>query len=158
MVPAAVNALLFEEEKLTYSRAPAVPDSTPHQESSLELLDFTFNAENPHIQLYEFETILLCQPEHLARVYGNCGAGIAALQSVVAAATSPEVVNDGKTTAPSKRIIEQFPHYRGQKTTVGVELAHFVGIDTTRSHCVHFDRWLKKLESLGAPPAGADPL
>ena len=87
----------------------------------------------PHIQLYEFETILLCEPGHFALVYENSGAGIAALQAAVAAATSPELVNDGETTAPSKRIISQFPQYIGQKTTVGVELAECVGIDTTRA-------------------------
>src|SRR5213079_256850 len=78
----------------------------------------------PHLQLYEFETILLCDPCHFSWEYENCGAGIAALQAAVVAATSPELVNDGETTAPSKRIIRQFPQYSGQKTTVGVELAH----------------------------------
>jgi hypothetical protein len=105
----------------------------------------------PHIQLYEFETILLCDPSHFALVYEDSSAGIAALQAVVAAATSPELVNDRETTAPSKRIIGLFPQYSGQKTTIGVELAHCVGIDTTRSLCPHFDRWLKTLESLGSP-------
>lgn len=108
----------------------------------------------PHIQLYEFETILLCDPGHFALVYENSGAGIAALQAAVAAATSPELVNDGATTAPSKQIISQFPQCSGQKTTVGVELAHCVGLDTTRSRCAHFERWLKTLESLGSAPAG----
>jgi hypothetical protein len=111
----------------------------------------------PHLQLYEFETILLCAPGHFALVYEECGAGIAALQAAVAEAKSPELVNDGATTAPSKRIISQFPQYSGQKTTVGVELAHCVGIDTTRSLCAHFDRWLMTLESLESPPAGGAP-
>jgi hypothetical protein len=111
----------------------------------------------PHIQLYEFETILLCAPGHFTLVYEASGAGVAALQAAVAAAKSPELVNDGATTAPSKRIISQFPQYSGQKTTVGVELAHCVGIDATRSLCAHFDRWLKTLESLGSPPAGGAP-
>ena len=106
-----------------------------------------------HIQLYEFATILLCEPGHFALVYEKSDAGIAALQAAVAEATSPELVNDGETTAPSKRIISQFPQYGGQKTTVGVELAHCVGIDTTRTLCAHFDRWLKSLESLGSAPA-----
>lgn len=111
----------------------------------------------PHIQLYEFETILLCEPGHLALVYEDSSAGIAALQAAVAAATSPELVDDGEATAPSKRIIGQFPQYSGQKTTVGVELAQCVGIDTTRALCAHFDDWLKTLESLESPPAGGAP-
>jgi hypothetical protein len=111
----------------------------------------------PHIQLYEFETILLCAPGHFALVYEESGAGIASLQAAVATATSPELVNDGDTTAPSKRIISHFPQYSGQKTTIGVELANCVGIDTTRILCAHFDRWLKTLESLGSPPAEGAP-
>ena len=111
----------------------------------------------PHIQLYEFETILLCEPTHFALVYEECGAGITALQAAVIEATSPELVDDRANTAPSKRIISQFPQYSGQKTTIGVELAACVGIDTTRSLCAHFDRWLKSLESLDAPPAEGVP-
>src|SRR5262249_32339833 len=102
----------------------------------------------PHIQLYEFETILLCEPTHLALVYENAANGIAELETAVAAALSPELVNDGEAAAPSKRIMAHFPHYSGQKTTVGAELAHCVGIDATRRLCPHFDKWLKTLESL----------
>jgi hypothetical protein len=107
----------------------------------------------PHIQLYEFETILLCEPAHLALVYENAGDGIAALRASVAAATSPELVNDGEATAPSKRIIAQFPQYERQKTAVGAELANCVGIDTARRLCRHFDSWLKALEALASTPA-----
>jgi hypothetical protein len=104
----------------------------------------------PHIQLHEFETILLCDPSHFALVYEDSSAGIAALQAAVATATSPELVNDGANTAPSKRIIQVFPRYSGEKTTVGVDLAECIGIDKTRSLCPHFDNWLKALESLGS--------
>ncbi len=109
----------------------------------------------PHIQLYEFESILLCDPSHFALVYEKADEGIAALRAAVVEATSPELVNDGEATAPSKRIIAQFTQYDRQKTTVGVEVAECVGLATTRSLCEHFDRWLKTLESLEAPPAGA---
>jgi hypothetical protein len=111
----------------------------------------------PHIQLFEFETILLCNPDHFALVYKGSDTGIAALRAVVAEATSPELVNDGENTAPSKRIIGQFPQYIGQKTTVGVELASCVGIDTTRALCPHFGRWLTTLESLGSSTAVGAP-
>jgi hypothetical protein len=103
----------------------------------------------PHIQLYEFETILLCNPDHLGLVYENAAVGIAALRAAVEQEKCPELVNDGPTTAPSKRIIAHFPKYEGQKPTTGVELAECVGIETTRRLCPHFDRWLKVLEALG---------
>ncbi len=105
----------------------------------------------PHIQLHEFETILLCDPGHFALVYGNASSGIAALQAAVAEASSPELVDDGETTAPSKRIIHQFPQYREEKITVGVDLAACVGIEATRRCCPHFDNWLTALEALDNP-------
>jgi predicted ATPase len=47
LVPAAVNSLLFEEEKLNYSKVPAVTESfRAHQESNLDLLDDLFNPDN----------------------------------------------------------------------------------------------------------------
>jgi Domain of unknown function (DUF4276) len=73
----------------------------------------------------------------------------------VSEATSPELVNDGSSTAPSKRILSYFPQYRREKTTIGVELAACVGIDLTRSLCAHFDDWLKTLEAIGSASAGA---
>jgi hypothetical protein len=111
----------------------------------------------PHIQLHEFETILLCDPSHFDPVYENSSAGITALQAEVAAATSPELVNDGASTAPSKRIIRVFPRYGGEKKTIGVDLAECVGIDKACSLCPYFDHWLKTLESLGGPSAEDGP-
>jgi hypothetical protein len=55
-----------------------------------------------HIQLYELETILLCDPSHFALVYEKADDGIAALRAAVVEATSPELVNDGEATAPFK--------------------------------------------------------
>jgi hypothetical protein len=109
----------------------------------------------PHIQLHEFETILLSDPSQFALVYDNCAVGIAALQTAVAAAKSPELVDDGPTTAPSKRIISHFPQYQDQKTVIGVDLADCIGLAKTRSLCTHFDGWLKTLEELGASTGGA---
>lgn len=109
----------------------------------------------PHIQLHEFETILLCEPGHFALVYQDSGPAIASLQADVTSATTPELVNDGEATAPSKRISKWFPQYPREKTSIGVELAECVGIGTTRSRCAHFDGWLKTLESLNFTPSAS---
>jgi hypothetical protein len=70
----------------------------------------------------------------------------------VAEATSPELVDDGETTAPSKRIIGQFPQYEKQKRAFGAELAACVGLETTRRLCPHFNTWLTALEALAELP------
>jgi hypothetical protein len=109
-----------------------------------------------HLQLHEFETFLLCDPSYLEFFCDEPAAGIAALRAAVEEKKSPELVNDGDTTAPSKRIIAHFPEYKRLKTTAGVEWAQCVDLAIVRQLCPHFDNWLKALETLGgAPSAGS---
>ena len=58
----------------------------------------------PHFQLHEFEALLLSDPQKLDSQFDN-STGIRRLVDMVARFDSPELINDGKTTAPSKRII-----------------------------------------------------
>jgi len=77
-------------------------------------------------------------------------AGEAAIEAKLQAALTdcgePELVNDGPTTAPSKRIIGCWPQYA--KTTDGPSLAAEIGIDRLRVACPHFDGWIGRLEML----------
>ncbi len=101
----------------------------------------------PYIQLHEFEAILFSDTSILAktvqrpdlqgefaRILGQCGA--------------PEEINDGRTTAPSKRIIALVSSY--QKTLHGIIAAKQIGLDKIRGACPHFDQWLRRLEQLGS--------
>ncbi|WP_315874350.1 DUF4276 family protein [Prochlorothrix hollandica] len=54
-----------------------------------------------------------------------------------------------RQTAPSKRIMAQFPDYGKAKSTFGPQLAEKIGLQVIRSTCPHFNEWLSKLESLG---------
>jgi hypothetical protein len=108
----------------------------------------------PHIQLHEFETILLAGPEDLALFEDNSAKAIQELTEVVAATGHVELVNDGSETAPSKRIEKCFESYPKLKTTVGVEWAACVGLPRTRERCPHFDTWVRTLEALGSISAG----
>ena len=75
---------------------------------------------------------------------------ISALQRIADDLPSPELINDGQQTAPSKRIIAQFPQYGDLKTTIGTQMAERIGLETIRSKCPHFNAWLDRLEKLGA--------
>jgi hypothetical protein len=105
----------------------------------------------PHLQLHEFETILLCDPEQFRLIYESCDRQVSELQQLIAEVRSPELINDGQATAPSWRIDRLFPGYRDAKTTIGVELAACVGLETVRQKCPHFADWLGTLESLDQP-------
>lgn len=102
----------------------------------------------PYIQLHEFEACLLTDVSKFAEF--DCPRhAIAALQAAADDADSPERVDDGQDTAPSKRIIDQFPAYEKLKTVVGPQMAELIGLPAIRTKCPHFDSWLSRLERLG---------
>ena len=106
----------------------------------------------PFIQLHEFEAYLFSDLSQFAFFFDNADSRISALQSVVNDVQSPELVDDGQHTAPSKRIIEKFPEYRDSKTRVGPQMANRIGLENIRSKCPHFRAWIEHLEKLGAEP------
>ena len=99
----------------------------------------------PFIQLHEFEAYLFVDVSQFAFFFDNANSQISALQRD---ASSPELIDDGQHTAPSKRIIAQFPNY--SKTTVSPQMAELIGLENIRSKCPHFNAWLERLEKLGA--------
>lgn len=112
----------------------------------------------PHIQLHEFETLLFVEPKCLELFYDNQPAAISRLEAIAAPPlTSPELIDDGPQTAPSKRTIKEFPGYADAKTTIGPQVAELIGLPAIRAKCPHFDAWLKRLEKLAVdavPPRG----
>ncbi len=106
----------------------------------------------PYIQLHEFEALMLAEPTAILSYYADCAAKVAELETLAAGYASPELINDGENTSPSKRIIAAIPEYRKAKPTAGPQIAAVIGLETIRSKCPHFDAWLRKLETLGQNP------
>ncbi len=69
----------------------------------------------PYIQLHEFEALLLSDPQKLGLQFSDCDAGIQRLIAMACAFGSPERVDGGPNTAPSKRIIDEIQEYSGRK-------------------------------------------
>jgi hypothetical protein len=63
------------------------------------------------------------------------------MRAAVAACPTPEHVNDGADTAPSKRL-ERWSGKAYDKVGAGLEIARLIGIDSMRSACPHFDQWV----------------
>jgi hypothetical protein len=103
----------------------------------------------PYIQLHEYEAYLFSDPIWFGFFYDNHAREIAALQAITEQYSSPELINDGQHTAPSKRIITQFSDYMGAKAVVGPQVAELIGLETIRQKCPHFARWLSQIENLG---------
>jgi hypothetical protein len=102
----------------------------------------------PYIQLHEYEAYLFSDPTCFEDLDAGRTKEIEALQDIASQYQTPELINDGQQTAPSKRIIAQFPDYGKAKSVFGPQLAEKIGLQVIRSKCFHFDKWLARLESL----------
>ena len=104
-----------------------------------------------YVQRHEFEALLFSDVSAFRATPITSEAAISRLESVRQAYPSPEDIDDGRDTAPSKRIDAALPGYR--KPTHGIAVAADVGIDAMKRECPRFAAWLTRLESLGS---GAD--
>lgn len=103
----------------------------------------------PYLQLHEFESLILADPAKLDWEYLEHDRAINNLRELVGD-QNPELINDGPTTAPSKRILKEIPEY--DKVSSGVAVAAQIGLDTLRVRCKHFGAWVSQLEQLRGQP------
>ena len=100
----------------------------------------------PNVLMHEFEGLLFTNPQaivdvtHARSAYEN-------LVAVAGEFPSPEDINTGRETAPSKRLQNLGANYG--KIAHGVRIASAIGLDAICERCPHFDRWLRLLESFG---------
>ena len=139
----------------------ALPDNFPKYKESkkinnayqhVEFLENAFaediqdNRFIPYIQLYEFESLILSNPEVFEIEYFEHCKEIKSLKQILTEKGSPELINDSPETAPSKRILKLIPEY--DKVSVGASLVGIIGIDFLKKNCKHFNDWITKLENL----------
>lgn len=101
----------------------------------------------PYVQVHEFETLLFAELGALAQVAPDIvelrqfRALIQATQGAV-----PEEIDDGPSTAPSKRIEASTRGFR--KTIHGLQAIQSIGLDRLRRACPRFNAWIAALEQL----------
>ncbi|HKI33865.1 MAG TPA: DUF4276 family protein [Gemmataceae bacterium] len=103
----------------------------------------------PYIQLHEYEAFLFSDVTCFGYFYDHHEKQIAALKAIADAHGTPELIDDGQHSAPSKRIIAELPDYEDAKSAVGPQVAELIGLDLIRGKCPHFASWLARLEQLG---------
>ncbi|MFA5514998.1 MAG: DUF4276 family protein [Desulfuromonadales bacterium] len=106
----------------------------------------------PYIQLHEFEALHYCDLSQLQRRIAATEKGFAALAAEVRG-MEPEEIDEGATTAPSKRIINHIPIYERLKVRVGAPAAAAIGLPALRARCPHFNAWISRLERLSVTAA-----
>lgn len=97
--------------------------------------------------------LLLADAAKIATYYDNFARQVEQLAALAAKVKSPELIDDGQHTAPSKRIASLIPAYANEKPTAGPIIAAAVGLAAIRAKCPHFDAWLRRLETLGQNPS-----
>jgi hypothetical protein len=101
----------------------------------------------PYIQLHEFEALLYRDLSQLQQRIADSEKAFAALAKEVRG-MEPEEIDEGPTTAPSKRIINHVPIYDRLKVRVGAPAAAAIGLPGLRTKCPHFNEWVSRLEML----------
>lgn len=99
----------------------------------------------PNLLVHEFEALLFTEINAFEEWVDD--ADVVAPLWAIRKDLTPEEINDGPQTAPSKRIINVMPGY--QKTVHGPLIACGIGLGSIRGACPHFDQWLQRLEALG---------
>lgn len=114
-------------------------------------LDASFNPGKfiPYVQMHELEALFFADPEALANIFGDKGLS-EEIKEIVTTCGGCEAIDDGPTTAPSKRVKALFPQYKkGQSLNAHApKILKAIGIQTVRAQCPHFNEWCTKLEQL----------
>lgn len=122
---------------------------TPHQKVALVEtafgVDINHGKFQPYLSLHEFEALLFSSPHDIARTLNEPTKAID-LQRIRSAFSTPEDINNNPVTAPSRRIIGHFPHYK--KVLFGSLIAHRIGLEHIRRECPHFNNWVSRLEEV----------
>ncbi|MGH3274340.1 MAG: DUF4276 family protein [Streptosporangiaceae bacterium] len=98
----------------------------------------------PNLALHEIEAWVLADCGRLGEVMGD-GGPAAELERIVRLESSPELVDDGAETAPSKRIMNAYP--RCAKTIDGPLVITDADLDSIRRSCPHANGWLREIEA-----------
>lgn len=101
----------------------------------------------PYIQMHEFESFLFVKPEITARILLRTDTVQLndQLESIKREFNTPEEIDDGNETAPSKRIIRLYNGY--SKLTDGSIIVKEIGIENLIKECPHFKLWIDAIKS-----------
>lgn len=133
----------FEEAKVIidpYARVNALEQSLSNAVNDNRFI--------PYIQLHEFEALLFCGIEHIAKMYPRCKSRCEQLTKDLQKVGNPELIDNCPTTAPSKRIIKAIEgdnKYKYNKPTTGKTVTKEIGIENLRAKCPHFNEWIEQL-------------
>ncbi len=99
-----------------------------------------------YIQPHEFEALLFADVIGFESNFNDEPSFIDGIRRIIQKFPNPEEINEGATTAPSKRIEKLKPNY--EKIFHGNMIALDNGIDVLLLKCPHFSVWIEWLKNL----------
>ena len=103
----------------------------------------------PYIQLHEFEAFLFIDSNVTCNNLLNCnrlGISNSINNAMSTTNNNPELINNSRATAPSKRIIQVYAGY--QKTLDGPGICEELGIQKIINSCPNFKKWIDNILDL----------
>ena len=97
-----------------------------------------------HLTMHEFEGLLFSEPNAFLSQFDS--ETVQAISKIVQQFSSPEDINDGLATAPSKRIQQIRRDY--DKVRHGSLISSEISLEKIRQKCPLFNAWLEKIENL----------
>lgn len=97
----------------------------------------------PYIQLHEFEGILFSDTAGFRYIANIPSSNLTSIEGIINAYPNPELINDGPTTAPSKRLKTFIPKYK--KTLHGPIIAMHNGLTPVLAKCPRFKSWIDSI-------------
>ena len=103
----------------------------------------------PHIQLHEFEALIFSDVRGLDAIFDvDNNEGYKIVRDLILNTDNPETINNGATTAPSKRLLKIVGY---NKIIHGKTALEEIGMKRMLSKCPHFNEWIKSLIQLLIP-------
>ena len=96
----------------------------------------------PYIQKYEFEALLFSNMDGFNYLLDDTEQ-LNRLQRIIDSFPTPEDINGGLATAPSKRLLSIFNY---NKVADSSDMLEIIGFDTIYSRCPRFSSWFDRLE------------
>ena len=98
----------------------------------------------PYIQMHEFEGLLFASPADMAKHTDPTLESD--FQMIANEFDSPEEIDQGNETHPSRRIQRLYPRYK--KELHGPLIAQEAGLDLLMKKCEHFRHWVDSLKAI----------
>lgn len=101
----------------------------------------------PYIQLHEFECFIFSDETIFEKRFDNKELlNLQYLKKTCVEYATPELINQGNETAPSKRLTKHISGY--QKTIDGIEMTKQIGLNRIIETCPRFKNWISTIENI----------